>query len=156
MMSTDQRPLPATYAAAVFKGDDLDPELISAIMDRPPTLSYRRGDRYTVRGKDVERHFGLWVFSTRNIVRSASLKQHLAVLENLIIGTVSAWPDKTLGKIRDLVSTQDVQFRVDIFWYGAKGAELPKISRSFQYVVFEAGGTVETDFHRDGDETQAA
>lgn len=125
-------------------------------MEKRPTLSYGRGDKYTVKGKEAERRFGLWVYSTRNLVHSASLKQHLAVLENLVLGTVSQWPDKTLPKIKDLVDTQGVQFRVDVFWYGARGVELPKISRSFEYVISRAGGTVETDFHRDGDETQAA
>ncbi len=76
-MSTDPRPLPVTYAAIVFKGENLDPDLVSAIMEREPTLSYRRGETYSVKGRAQERRFGLWVYSTRNLVASGSLKEHL-------------------------------------------------------------------------------
>ncbi|WP_165937807.1 DUF4279 domain-containing protein [Methylobacterium segetis] len=156
MTSTDSRPLPATYASVVFQGVDLDPELISAIMETSPTLSYKRGDTYRIKHEIRERQFGLWVYSTRNVVHSSSLKKHLAALERLVIGEFSQWPNKTLAKIQALVNESDIKFRVDVFWYGAADSELPEISRSFHYVVTEAGGTVETDFHRDGETTQAA
>ena len=125
MTSAKPRPLPATYAAAVFQGIDLDPDLVSAIMEADPTLSYRRGDSYKIKGQDRERKFGLWVYSTRNMVHSNSLRRHLALLEKLIIGDISPWPNKTLGKIRSLVSTSDVKFRIDLFWYGAADSDLP-------------------------------
>lgn len=156
MKKTDPRPLPATYAAVVFQGADLSPDLISAIMDRQPTLAYSKGESYTINGKRSQRRFGLWIYSTRNKVHSASLKKHLAVLESLILGDVSPWPDRRLGKIQELLKNHSIQFRVDVFWYGEAGSEFPEISRSFQYVVEAAGGTLEMDFHRDPSKDQAA
>ncbi|RVU14071.1 DUF4279 domain-containing protein [Methylobacterium oryzihabitans] len=155
-MSTDPRPLPATYAAIVFKGPDLDPQLISAILDTEPTLSYRRGEDHVVAGKPLQRQFGIWIYSTKNRVQSTSLKQHLAALERIIIGEISPWPERALGKVQDLMKEPGMEFRVDVFWYGAADAKLPEISRSFRYVVSAAGGTIETDFHRDDEATEAA
>lgn len=156
MKKTDPRPLPATYAAIVFQGDNLNSELVSAIMDRQPTLSYQKGDKYQIKGRQSERRSGLWVYSTKNIVHSTSLKKHLAILESLILGTISLWPDKRLGKIQSLLKDNSIQFRVDIFWYGPADSRPPEISQSLQYVVTEAGGTIEVDFHRDSDQHRAA
>ncbi len=155
-MSTDPRPLPVTYAAIVFKGEHLDPDLVSAIMEREPTLSYRRGETYSVKGQAQERRFGLWVYSTRNLVASGSLKKHLEALEIAILGLRSAWSEKRWLKMKALVEAQGVELRIDVFWYGPAGTEFPHISLSFQHLIDEAGGTIQTDFHRDEDETQVA
>ncbi|MFC5556665.1 DUF4279 domain-containing protein [Methylobacterium iners] len=155
-MSTEPRPLPATYAAIVFKGVDLEPELISAMLEAPPTLSYRRGDRYIIKDKPAERKFGLWVYSTRNMLNSTSLEEHLAALERILIGDVSLSPSRSLEKIQDLTKDCSITFRIDIFWYGRAGAKLPEVSRSFQYVVSAARGTIEMDLHRDDESTIAA
>ncbi|GAB6844384.1 hypothetical protein JCM2811A_33860 [Methylorubrum rhodinum] len=155
-MSTDPRPLPVTYAAIVLKGEHLDPDLVSAIMEREPTLSYRRGDTYSVKGREQERRFGLWVYSTRNIVASGSLKKHLEALEIAILGLRSAWSEKRWLKMKALVEDQGVELRIDVFWYGPAQSEFPHISLSFQHLIDEAGGSIQTDFHRDEDATQVA
>lgn len=156
MMSTELTPLPDTYAAIVFKGEDLKPELVSSILDMKPTLSYSRGEHYSIKGKDLERKFGLWVYSTRNKVHSNSLKKHLGALEKIILGDISPWPNTSLPKIKELLQSYRVEFRVDVYWYGDAESKFPEISRSFYHVLSEAGGSVATDFHRDGEETVAA
>ena len=150
-----ERPL-ATYAAVVFKSHDLDPEFVSTIVGRSPTLSFRRGDLYNVNGASQNRRFGMWLYSTRNIIKSERLEVHLEVIEEVLIGTNSAWPDSRLNKIRALVVDQSAQLRVDVFWFGNGEAPFPKISRSFDQVVTMAGGTVERDFHSDGETVEAA
>lgn len=155
-MNTELRPLPDTYAAIVFKGECLEPEIITSILDVNPTLSYKRGDLYSIKNRKLERKFGLWIYSTKNKVHSNSLKRHLEALEKVILGDLSPWPNKSLPKIRELLQNSGIEFRVDVYWYGSAESKFPEISRSFLYAVREAGGSVETDFHRDGEEIAAA
>lgn len=156
MTSSESRRLPATYVALNFKGESLDLDLVSSIMGIGPTLSYRKGDQYEIKGKSKQRQFGLWVYSTRNSLQSDSLKRHLEVVEVLIIGSKASWPYRRIGKIKSLVRGRKAEFRVDVFWFGSQGSELPKISLSFETIVTMAGGTIQTDFHRDGDAVRAA
>lgn len=156
MMSTEPSNLPSVYAAVVFTGESLDPDLVSTMLETPPTLQYRKGDPYTVNSVSQVRRVGLWVYSTRNRVISDSLKKHLEVIEELLIGTKSAWQDSRLSKIKDFVDGKRVCLRVDIYWHGGETSALPKISKSLEQVVEMAGGKIEEDFHRNGDAVEAA
>jgi hypothetical protein len=156
MMRTEPRHLPSTYAAVVFKGEALDPDLVSSMLETNPTLKYRKGDAYTINDVSQVRRVGLWVYSTRNQVISDSLKKNLEVIEELLIGAKSAWQNSRLSKIKNFVESEKVQLRVDIYWHGEQGSTLPKISKSFQQVVEMAGGAIEEDFHRNGDAIEFA
>ena len=119
-------------------------------MEVTPTLSYTKGEKFIV-GNDLgeqTRKVGLWIFSTRNKVRSVSLKEHLGVIEELLLGRQSVYPYIKLEKIRALASNH-VKLSIDVFWHGAHNSKLPIISQSFNAVVTMAGGEIFEDFQRD-------
>ena len=151
MMKSDPRPLPATYAAICFKGVMLDPAFVSCVMETEPTFSYKKGDLYNLprRSSERKRSFGIWIYSTRNVIKSSSLKTHITVIEDKILGAKSVHPYIRLEKINSMVSTHGLELAVDVYWYGAYLAKLPTLSQSLYAVVAMAGGEVHTDFQTD-------
>lgn len=155
-MKSETRHLPATYAALVFSGTSFDPQIVTAIVGTPPTLSYACGSKYLIKNTVKTRKTSLWVYSTRNIVETDDLGKHLKIIEELLIGSKAVLASSSPSKIKDLIEEGGIDLRVDVFWYGAENSSLPRVSRSFEQVVSTAGGIVATDFHRDGDAIEAA
>ncbi len=150
-MTLETRHLPATYASIRFSGDTLDPDVITNMIGVGPTLSYRKGERFVAGRRRVEqqRTFGLWLYSTRDIGMSDSIESHLERIEELLLGSISMWSCSKLRIISTFSAENAVDLNVSLFWYGAAGSAFPDVSKSFKAIVALAGGTYETDFHRD-------
>ena len=74
-----QSVLPTTFASIRFAADHLDADAIPSFFLLKPTVSYSKGDPFSVGRSGIaqKREFGLWLFRTENIVSSNACEDHL-------------------------------------------------------------------------------
>jgi hypothetical protein len=136
-----------TFATLNFAGDALAPEKVSAILGVDPTTGYRKGEVYRrSRGHETRGRTGLWHLSTRRIVDSDDLADHL---RRLVAVICPEGRGNHISALRELMARDDLEADVSCFWYGSAGAQPPAIPAFAQEVFDRLGATIETDFDTD-------
>lgn len=150
-MNADQQE--TAFATLQFTGDQLDPCVMTAALDLEPTFSVRKGQvyRHGRREREYVGRTGVWNLSTREMVRSPRLQDHLDFLGGLL----SARSER-LDEIRTLVRDHGYWAGVSCFWSGPAEAAEPTVAASFRKLVARMGGEIETDFHREDEATGRA
>ena len=134
------------FATLYFGGDRLDPDVLTAALDLEPTFSVRRGETYTHgrRNREYVGRTGVWNLSTKWLVRSDLLEDHLDFLSELLTTR-----SKRLDDVCRIIRGKEYRAGVSCFWYGFGEACEPTISEAFRKIVARFGGEIETDFHRE-------
>ena len=141
------------YASLRIRGDSLDPERVTRALRVFPTVAYAKGAKYRagdLTGELVGRT-GLWLLSSRDIVASDNLLDHL----NYIIGILAPGPTHfaPLAGLRVLLERhKDVHVDVACFWHGRVGDKRPSIPRSVTEFLKMIPAEIELDFATDSPE----
>lgn len=78
----DLKNLAYPYVKFIFKGESVDPDLITETLGILPDRRFRKGDPYGKKGRT--RPIGLWSISSSDRVESNNLEQHIVwILEKL-------------------------------------------------------------------------
>ncbi len=138
----------STFATLRFSGDGLEPERVTAIIGTTPTLSYRKGETYFTgpSGQTATGRTGVWYLSTRRVVSSDQLADHLDHLVMLI--TPRTGPDH-VPALRELIARDGLEADISCFWHGTVGAMPPNIPAGIRKAIERLGATIETDFDTD-------
>jgi hypothetical protein len=138
----------STFATLRFSGDRLEPESVTAIVGTAPTLSYRKGETYRTgpSGEKAKGRTGVWYLSTRRIVTSRQLADHLDHILNVI--SPSTGPDH-VPALRDLMANDELEAEMSCFWHGTAGALAPDIPAGIRKAIEHLGATIELDFDTD-------
>src|SRR5271154_4379326 len=138
----------STFATVRFSGDRLEPESVTAIVGTTPTLSYRKGETYRTgpSGQKAKGRTGVWYLSTRRIVTSQQLADHLDHIVNVI--SPSTGPDH-VPALQDLMAKYGIEADISCFWYGEHGATAPLIPEEIRAAFARLGATIELDFDTD-------
>jgi Domain of unknown function (DUF4279) len=124
-----------------FFGDDLDPDIMTAIMGVCPTISYRKGDIFRRKTHDKIQKTGSWRYRNQRS-GDISLEEQINNLFNLLPADLEIW--------RDLK-----RFDPNLFC----GLWLKEWNRSFDLSsevlmrIAERGLRIGLDIYFDGDET---
>src|SRR5437667_305839 len=74
-----------TYASLRFSGDRLEPQRLTDILSARPKIAYRKGEVYKIsRGHEVRGRTGLWAISSKGVVDSPELNEHLDYLLGIL------------------------------------------------------------------------
>ena len=153
------------YATFRVAGDQLIPDEITDILRTYPTLSYKKGERYTA-GKnagEISGRTGVWYIATDKIVSSTNLLDHITHIASILI------PEKTLGintpviigpgelgkafhrlgKLQSIIQRRELEAVMSLFWHGAIGARPPSIPRAISSLFRYVPITIEPDFDTD-------
>jgi hypothetical protein len=138
----------STFATLRFSGDGLEPERITATIGTAPTLSYRKGETYRTgaSGQKAKGRTGVWYLSTRRIVTSQQLADHLDYILNVI--SPNTGPDH-VPALRDLMANDGIEAEISCFWHGTVGALPPDIPAGIRKAIERLGATIEFDFDTD-------
>ena len=78
----DLKDLARPYVKFIFQGESVDPELITDALEILPSRRFKKGDTYGKKGNKWT--IGFWSISSRDIVESGDLENHIVwVLERL-------------------------------------------------------------------------
>lgn len=134
-----------TYASLRLMGDGLEPDRVSVLLAREPTLAYRKGEIYkrTRTGHDVRGRSGMWLLSTRRRFDSLDLKDHFKELLSVLFPEGSS---RLIEPLRELMREEGLEADVTCFWYGEHGATPPEIPEETRAAFAQIGATIETDF----------
>jgi hypothetical protein len=138
----------STFATLRFSGDRLEPERITAIIGTAPTLAYRKGESYRTgpAGQKAKGRTGVWYLSTRRVVTSQKLADHLEYLVRVI--SPSSEVDH-VPALRELIADAGLEADISCFWHGTAGATRPHIPAGIRKATERIGATIETDFDTD-------
>lgn len=149
-MRSDPHASIRAYATLRFAGDRLDPAAISDIVQVGPTLSYRKGERYLLGRREVERigKSGYWFLSTKSHVASDKLPEHERfVLDRMGAIDASSSASETFHTLSQLVTRYDLTCLVTLFWFGREGATPPRVDPRLTSAIRALNGAIETDFN---------
>jgi Domain of unknown function (DUF4279) len=138
----------STFVTLRFSGDRLVPEEITAVVGVPPTLAYRKGEAYRTGagGQTATGRTGVWYLSTRRVLDSRRLSDHLDHLVNILSPTDGS---DHVAALRDLMARDGSEVDISCFWHGKHGAVPPVIPRSIGAAFARLGATIESDFDTD-------
>lgn len=129
-----------THASFNLSGDNLSPDLITKILNVPPSYCVKKGDTHT--GPYVRGHkagTGVWFISTKGKLKSTNLEEHLLYLLKKI-GNPSSNFYKLVKELR-----LRVMFRC--FFMSATGQGGPDISIETLKKIVNLGFGLEFDFY---------
>jgi len=136
-----------TFASLRFRGEALEPDRVTAILDAAPTTAYRKGEVFKQSGDHKARgRTGLWLLSSEPHAASADLDAHLRYLLAILFPPNS---EERIQRLRDLMREDRLEADVNCFWYGRAGAEFPMIGEDVRAAFASLPATIETDFHTD-------
>ena len=145
-----------TFATFRVVGDALAPDQVTRILKIVPTQAYAKGERYDggPRSPNLIGRTGVWYLSTRGIVASDKLSDHLEFIVRLLQnGNARTAPSRTL---RQLLRRHDLRADVSCFWSGPAGARRPSIPRSVAAKLKTLPAGIETDFDTDAEPRRRA
>lgn len=151
------------FATIRIVGDDLDPDEVTSILHVKPTMAHKKGARIGSEHSAQSRiaGFGMWYFSTRNVLDSPNLNDHLSFIDNNILTELAVPRFGMLGlvqrhinhRLAELIRKRALKLVVTAYWVGRSAARAPTIPDRFRSMVNKFGGTIETDFSvQEGDE----
>ena len=149
--SSDRNAKVTAFASFRVVGDALTPDQVTRVLKVVPSLAYSKGDHYYggPRSPKLVGRTGVWYLSTKGIVASDKLGDHLEFIARLLQnGSAAGAPLKAL---RQLLRRHDLRADVSCFWSGPAGARRPSIPRSIQALMKELPANIETDFDDDAE-----
>jgi len=138
-----------TFATFRVSGDALDPDRVTRILRHVPTVAYAKGQQYFAGDRTgyLTGKTGVWLFSTRNVVASEALHDHLSYIVGLLV------PERQnitpLMEMRALVARKGLRAQLSAFWHGAHGAKHPSMPKGVSEVMKLLPAEIETDFATD-------
>lgn len=115
------------FATMRVVGDDLDPKAITKLLKVTPTISYRKGQRYSAgpRTGDLIGRTGLWLYSTDDNVPGNIFQKHVGALYRLLVPMPGNFGP--LANLHQLMKDQGLKAHITFFWHGRPGAEPPEV-----------------------------
>jgi hypothetical protein len=137
------------FATLRFVGDALDPDEISRVVRQQPTRAYRKGEWYRPgpRSPELVGKTGLWYISTKRIVPSKNLADHLDTLTRLI--SPFADEDRRLKELREIMARSNLTAHATLFWRGIPGADKPSILSVATAPLDRLPADIEADFENE-------
>jgi hypothetical protein len=113
-----------------------------------PERGHRKGEIFCAgsRSGNLVGRTGIWWLSTRKLVNSSSLDDHLRHLVELVCPTDH--PGR-LRQLRQEIEREGAQAHVTCFWHGPHGARAPIVSAEFRAAFANLSAEIETDFDTD-------
>jgi hypothetical protein len=105
-----------------LRGQDLDPDSITAALRIPPSKAFRRGDLFYPGGKPMPRAFGFWSLSTEGHVVSNLAIDHCRWL----VASLSATRERLEVFLRD----DSLSVAVSFWWEPEEGPNHLKLGAS--------------------------
>ena len=137
----------STFATLNFAGDALEPEKVTEILGIEPTTGYRKGEVYRrSHGREAHGRTGLWHLSTRRLIESTDLADHLRYIVSVLCPP--GGPDH-IAALRYLIQQYGLEADVSCFWYGRAGSQPPTVPGFAKQTFDRLGATIETDFDTD-------
>lgn len=140
-----------TYATFLITGDRLEPEKVTHVLRIVPTVAYAKGESYPAGNRTgmLIGRTGVWLLSTRDIVASDNLRDHLMYIVGLFVpGRQNVMP---LTHVRALIAKKGLRAELTAFWHGARGAKKPPIPVSVTEIMKLLPADVAADFGTDAD-----
>jgi hypothetical protein len=143
-----------TFATFRLSGDALDPDQVTRILRHVPTVAYAKGQQYFAgeRTGELTGKTGLWLVSTKDVVASAALHDHLSYIVGMLV------PERQnimpLTQLRTLIGRKGLSVQLSAFWHGAHGAKRPSIPKGVSEVMKLLPADIETDFAVDHSESK--
>ena len=136
---------PITFAAIRFKGDRLQPNSVTEILHRKPTLAYRKGEIYKrdSRGHAARGRTGMWLLSSERHVRSSDVIDHLRYLLTVVFPENSG---DSVKRLRDLLRDGHIEADVPVFLHGTAGQPRPTIPDDVREAFRRLPAKIEQDF----------
>lgn len=177
-MRTEDRGGAKAFATFRVSGDDLAPEQITRILGFHPTLSYRKGDSYKAGRQSgaVVGKTGVWFLSTKHVVASAKLSDHIMYIF-FVLGlvpsvvpkhkpmtfdgvTVSSFPlqVKVVSDLHQHMRQRALRAAVTCFWHGSARAKAPTVAvpmQILQALAIDFQSDFDVDDASEGDEGTA-
>jgi hypothetical protein len=149
--TTRSRATEPVTAFATFRvsGDELAPGEITKILKILPTKAYAKGEHYAggPRSPDLVGRTGMWLFSTKGVVASDTVTDHLTFLARLLLpGSGEVGP---LPRLQQIVRRRSLAVSLSCFWHGPVGARKPSVPRSITELLKLIPAEIETDFDTD-------
>jgi hypothetical protein len=138
------------YASFRIRGDSLDPDHLARIMRMFPTIAYAKGMNYHAgeRTGELVGRTGVWLLSTKEIVASEHLHQHLIYIMNIV--APNPYDLGRLTQLRTLLAKQqDLHADLACFWHGRSGEKRPSIPRQITEFLKVIPAELEVDFETD-------
>jgi hypothetical protein len=152
-MSTRPKDVPSSaFATLRIVGDALEPSAVTRIVHLKPTFAHRKGQK--ISSDDGMRSrigkFGIWYFSTRELIASPDLDEHFRFLAmNVLIDSKAPWEadiplfdrdrlevlltvSRPNQRLRDLVQEQSLTLVITGFWRGRNKRGRPSIPEGFR------------------------
>jgi hypothetical protein len=117
------------FASLRIRGDSLKPDEITNVLHVFPTVAYAKGMKYEAgaRTGTLIGRTGVWLFSTRGIVASENLSQHLNYIARMLVPDANVEP---LAKLRNFLEKhKDCRADVSCFWHGNFGEKRPSVPK---------------------------
>jgi hypothetical protein len=149
MMRSETRKTFATFRVC---GDALDPDQVTRILRHVPTVAYAKGQQYFAgeRTGQLTGKTGVWLFSTKNVVASDALQDHLSYIVGIFV------PERQnilpLTQLRTLIARKGLGAQLSVFWHGAHGARHPAVPKRVSEVMKLLPAAIEIDFATDESE----
>ena len=147
-MKTDP-PAQKAFATLRFEGDALDPAALTDLLAVPPTLAYRKGERFTLGKRGLEKvgQTGYWFLNTKDRLGPLDLNAHVRLIETMLTDR-SARRDghDRFQRLRSLVDADGLSVLTTLFWFGAAGEPAPTIDPRLRNLIGDLRGEIETDF----------
>lgn len=143
-----------TYATFRVSGDALDPEQVTRILRYVPTIAYAKGGTYFAgqRTGNLVGRTGVWLFSTKDIVASDALHDHLFYIVGMFVpGRQNIMP---LAHMRALIARGGLRAELSAFWHGIHGAKRPPIPKGVSEVMKLLPADIEIEFDTDQGEPE--
>ncbi|HEX3881141.1 MAG TPA: DUF4279 domain-containing protein [Stellaceae bacterium] len=140
------------FATFRVSGDALDPYRVSRVLRHVPTVAYAKGEKYVAgeRTGCLTGTTGVWLLSTKGIVASDVLHDHLLYIVGMFV------PDRQnimpLAEMRALIARKGLHAELSAFWHGTHGSKHPPIPKSVSEVMKLLPAAIEIDFDTDQSE----
>jgi hypothetical protein len=142
----------APFASFRVRGDSLDPANITSILHVHPTVAYSKGMKYEAgeRTGTLVGQTGVWLFTSRRIVASENLSEHLSYIVKLLVP--DAGNVEPLIKLHNFLSKHtDCRADVRCFWHGDFGDKRPSIPKPLSDLFKLLPANIELDFDTDNE-----
>ena len=138
-----------TFATLRFEGDALDPAALTELLAVPPTLAYRKGERFTLGKRGLEKvgQTGYWFLNTKDRLGTPDLNTHSSLIEAALTGgTAPRDGQARFQRLRSMVDADGLSVLATLFWFGAAGEPAPMIDPRLRNLIGDLRGEIETDF----------
>jgi hypothetical protein len=150
-MKSERERAVQTYATFRVSGDNLDPRKVTKILKLTPTLAYAKGELYSAgpRSPKLRGRTGVWYFSTKRVISSDELADHLWFIISIIDYSIAKPPLARFCKLQDLISTYKLRALATCFWSGPSQLRRPTIPAEAMRFMKSIPAEIAHDFEDD-------